>query len=86
MLSNKSGTTIPLAPRALPPSPTLTRREGEQDWPDFLLHAVICGDSIDDQTTTKEVFDEIVRVVKDVSPMCEKFPQLEVCSVADQTE
>jgi hypothetical protein len=74
-LTNKSGTTIPLAPRALPPSTTLARRDGSQDWPDYLSQAVICGDAVDDrnQTTTTNVFDEIVRVVKDVSPMCKKF-------------
>jgi hypothetical protein len=50
------------------------------------LHAVVCGDSIDDQTTTKEVFDEIVRVVKEVSPMCKKPHWLEIFSVVDETE
>ena len=72
-MSNTSETTIPLAQRALSPLPTLARREGEQDPPDYIMHAVICGDSIDDQTTTKEVFDEIVRVVKEVSSMCKRF-------------
>ena len=77
---------IPLAPRALPPSPRFARRQEKQDWPDYLLHAVVCGDSIDDQTTTKEVFDEIVRVVKDVSPMCRRLHRLEIIDVADGTE
>ena len=52
------------------------------------MEAVICGDSFDDRnkTTTQEVFDEIVRVVKEVSPMCKKFRWLKIIGIADRIE
>ena len=39
---------------------------------DYTSQAITCGDSIDESNiTTRAVFDELIRVVKDVSPMCE---------------
>jgi len=60
-----SGSSLTLATREL-------KRESGQNWPDYTFQAISCGDSIDgSDITTQAVFDELIRVVKDVSPMCE---------------
>ena len=65
-----TGTDIPLATRSTWTPPEL-RRESGQNWPDYTFQAISCGDSIDESNiTTRAVFDELIRVVKDVSPMC----------------
>ena len=66
-----SGTNLPLSTRSTFTFPEL-KRDSNQDWPDFTFQAISCGDSIDESNiTTQAVFDELIRVVKDVSPMCE---------------
>lgn len=68
-----SGSNLPLATRSTRMRLEWKRRSS-QGWPDFTLHAITCGDSPDQRdVTTKDVFEEFVRVVKDVSPMC-KLP------------
>lgn len=68
-----TGSDLGLATRSTWTPPELKRQSG-QDWPDYTFHAISCGDSIDESDiTTRAVFDEFIRVVKDVSPMC-KFP------------
>ena len=50
-----------------------TRSMSIQNWPTYTSQAISCGDSIDESDiTTRAVFDEFIRVVKDVSPMCER--------------
>lgn len=38
-----------------------------------LMDAVTCGDSIDSTTTSKQVFDELLRVTQNVSGNCEYY-------------
>jgi hypothetical protein len=65
-----SDSNLPLATRSAW-APPESKRKSDQDWPDFTFHAISCGDSIDESNiTTQVVFDELIRVVKDVSPMC----------------
>lgn len=68
-----AGSEIPLATRSTWNPPELKRESG-QDWPDYTFQAITCGDSIDQSNiTTQAVFDELIRVVKDVSPMCKSL-------------
>jgi hypothetical protein len=70
-LVQASGSNLTLAIRSMW-APPESKRQSNQDFPDYTFHAITCGDSIDqDNVTTQSVFDELVRVVKDVSPMCE---------------
>jgi len=47
------------------------KKQPDQLWSDYTFHAIACGDSIDQaDITTQAVFDELIRVVKVVSPMC----------------
>jgi len=65
-----SNSNLSLASRSTWTPPEFKRQSG-QDWPDYTFHAISCGDSIDENDiTTQVVFDELIRVVKDVSPMC----------------
>ena len=65
-----SGSNLTLATRSEWVPPVL-ERQPDQDWQDYTFQAIVCGDSIDENNiTTQAVFDELVRVVKDVSPMC----------------
>lgn len=65
-----TGQKIPLAPRSEWALPEFKRQSG-QEWPDYTFQAISCGDSIDESNiTTQAVFTELIRVVKDVSPMC----------------
>lgn len=75
-LVQASGSDLTLATRSLWTPPGL-KRQSNQDFPDYTFQAITCGDSIDqDNITTQAVFDELVRVVKDVSPMFGiQFPQ-----------
>lgn len=69
-LVQASNTNLSLASRSLWAPPELKRQSG-QSWPDYTFQAISCGDSIDESDITSQaVFDELVRVVKDVSPMC----------------
>lgn len=62
-----SGSTLSLASRSLPE----LKRQSSQNFQDYTFQAITCGDSIDqDNVTTQAVFDELVRVVREVSPMC----------------
>jgi len=82
-LVQATGTDIPLATRSLWTPPELKRQSG-QDWPDYTFQAISCGDSIDESDiTSRAVFDELIRVVKDVSPMCKSpcFHQLHLSHV-----
>ena len=59
-----------LATRSTRGPPEL-KRQSDQDWPSYTFHAVSCGDSIDEgNIATRAVFDEFIRVTKDVTPMC----------------
>jgi len=70
-LIQASDSNLTLASRSLWAPPEL-KRQSTQAWPDYTFQAISCGDSIDESDiTTQAVFDELVRVVKDVSPMCE---------------
>ena len=70
-LVQASDSNLTLASRSLWTLPGVKRQSG-QDWPDYTFQAISCGDSIDESDiTTQAVFDELIRVVKDVSPMCE---------------
>ena len=70
-LVQASDSNLTLASRSLWAPPELKRQSG-QSWPDYTFQAISCGDSIDESDiTTQAVFDELARVVKDVSPMCE---------------
>jgi hypothetical protein len=75
----------------LPHTPAL-RRQGSSNSsdpaPDYAFQAVTCSDAIDaGNVTTQMVFDELVRVTRDVSQMCKLFwsmfcpAQLLICSV-----
>jgi hypothetical protein len=65
-----SGSTLTLAIRSMWNWPNL-KRQSSQDFEDYTFQAITCGDSVDqDNITTQAVFDELARVVKDVSPMC----------------
>ena len=66
-----SGSNLTLATRSVWAPPGL-RRDPDQPPPDFTFEAITCGDSIDQSNITSQaVFTELIRVVKDVSPMCE---------------
>jgi len=66
-----TGSNLTLASRSSWGPPELKRQSG-QDWESYSFQAITCGDSIDQSDiTTRAVFDELIRVVKDVSPMCE---------------
>ena len=70
-LVQASNSNISLASRSLWAPPEF-KRQSTQDWPDYTFQAISCGDSIDESDITSQaVFDELIRVVKDVSPMCE---------------
>ena len=70
-LVQASGSNLTIASRSLWTLPEMKRQSG-QDWPAYTFQAITCGDSVDGGgTTTQAVFDELTRVVKDVSPMCE---------------
>ena len=70
-LVKASGSNLALATRSTWALPEL-KRDSDQSWPDFTFHAIACGDSIDESNVTSQaVFNEFIRVVKDVSPMCE---------------
>ncbi|KAF9648255.1 hypothetical protein BDM02DRAFT_3115743 [Thelephora ganbajun] len=75
-LVKASGSNLTLATRSTWAPPELKRQSG-QDWPDYTFHAISCGDSIDESNITSQaVFDELIRVVKDVSPVFGgQFPQ-----------
>ena len=65
-----TGSNLSLATRSVW-TPSEFKRQSGQYWPDYTFHAISCGDSIDESNiTTQVVFDEFIRVVKDVSPMC----------------
>ena len=67
-----SGSNLTLTTRSAQAPPELKRQSSGQDWVDYTFQAITCGDSIDESNiTTRAVFDELIRVVKDVSPMCE---------------
>ena len=73
-----SNSSLSLASRSAWTSPEF-KRQSSQEWPDYTFQAISCGDSIDESNiTTQAVFDELIRVVKDVSPMCKSpyFHQL----------
>lgn len=54
-------------------TPSESKRQDEQEWPDYTFQAISCGDSIDESNITSQaVFNELIRVVKDVSPMCKR--------------
>ena len=66
-----TGSNLTLATRSAWGPPEL-KRQSAQDWTSYTFHAISCGDSIDGgDVTTQDVFDELIRVVKDVSPICE---------------
>ena len=66
-----SGSNLTLATRSAWNPHELKRGSG-QNWPAYTYQAISCGDSIDESDiTTRAVFDEFIRVVEDVSPMCE---------------
>lgn len=65
-----SGSNLTLATRSISIPPELKQRS-DPDYDHYTFHAITCGDSIDQDTiTTQVVFDELSRVVKEVSPMC----------------
>lgn len=65
-----SGSNLTLATRSTF-APPVSKRQSDQSWPDYTFPAITCSDSIDESdVTTQAVFDELVRVVKDVSLMC----------------
>ena len=65
-----TGSNLTLATRSEWGPPEL-KRQSAQDWTSYTFHAISCGDSIDGgDITTQIVFDELIRVVKDVSPIC----------------
>ena len=67
-IARDTGSSLPPAAR----DPPELKRESSQNWPTYTSQAITCGDSIDWQNyiTTRTVFDELIRVVRDVSPMC----------------
>jgi len=66
-----TGSNLTLASRSAWDPPEL-KRQSAQNWDGYSFQAITCGDSIDQShITTQAVFDELIRVVKDVSPMCE---------------
>ena len=63
-----SGSNLALSTRSV----AELKRGSNQSWPDYTFQAITCGDSIDGSNITSQaVFNEFIRVVKDVSPMCE---------------
>ena len=64
------GSNFTLATRSAQARPWSKRQSG-QDFQDYTFQAITCGDSIDQSdVTTQSVFDEFIRVVENVSPMC----------------
>lgn len=68
-----SGISFPLASRSLSEPTSLMNRDETAPEPSlvFTFEAITCGDSIDQSdVTTKSVFDEFVRVCREVSTFC----------------
>jgi hypothetical protein len=70
-----SGTSSTKRSLKLPETREIKRQATTNDTdpaPTYAIQAITCADSVDaGDTTTKMVFDELVRVTKDVSQMCE---------------
>lgn len=57
--------------RSLPPLLEKCQSNSSDPAPDYSLQAITCADAMDaGNTATKDVFDEMVRVTRDVSQMC----------------
>ena len=67
-----TGSNLTLATRSMQERPWSKRQQpSDQDFPNYSFQAISCGDSIDQSdVTTQSVFDEFIRVVENVSPMC----------------
>lgn len=76
-LISTSQSNFQLASRSLPKMPMFGRANSEDEGSDDTFVSISCGDSIDQESvTSQEVFDELLRVVREVSPMFgSQFPQ-----------
>ena len=71
-VTNTTSSNLTLATRSMKAQPWSKRQQpSDQDFPNYSFQAISCGDSIDQSdVTTQSVFDEFIRVVENVSPMC----------------
>lgn len=68
-----SGSNLALSTRS-EWAPPVSKRQSGQVWPDYTFQAITCGDSINQSDiATQVVFDELVRVVQNISPMCKRL-------------